>query len=115
MGFTNDNTVNLFPLDYMAEYQQFFGLYFSVDKLIIPDDKQNYYYFMTVCMIPPGKYYTSKGKDNEDLKIVWAIGSDTSKRCELIFANNEFGFEPKYDINTCLVIEFNRIKIGKEN
>jgi hypothetical protein len=36
MAFTQDHTGNLFPLEYMAEYQQFFGIYFSIDKLIIP-------------------------------------------------------------------------------
>jgi len=73
MAFTKDNTKNLFPLEYMAEYNQFFGIYFSVDKLTIPDPNQNYYYFMTVCLSPPAKYYTSKLKDTEDLKMIWAV------------------------------------------
>ncbi len=68
---------------------------------------------MTVCMSPPGKYYASKGKDNEDLKIVWAVDADSSKRNELTFRDNDMMFEPKYNINTCLIVEFKRIKIGK--
>ena len=32
-----------------------------------------------------------------------------------MYEQNELTFEPKYDLNTCLIIEFKRIKIGKEN
>jgi len=73
MGFTNDNTNNLFPLDYMAEYNPFFGIYLTIDKLILPKDKQNYYYFMTVCISPPGDYYSSRMRDSDDLKIIYSV------------------------------------------
>jgi len=32
-----------------------------------------------------------------------------------MFHDNEMVFEPKYDMNTCLIVEFKRIKVGKEN
>lgn len=73
MGFTNDNTSNLFPLDYMAEYNPFFGVYLTIDKLILPKDRQNYYYFMTVCISPPGDYYSSRMRDSDDLKIIYSV------------------------------------------
>lgn len=78
MGFTNDNVSNLFPLDYMAEYNPFFGIYFSIDKITLPKDKQNYYYFMTVCMSPPGTYYSSKMRDSDDLKIIYSVDAEKS-------------------------------------
>lgn len=60
-----------FPVEYMAEYKVFFGLHFQIDKLIVPKDKVNYYYFITVCVCPPGKYY--QNKDASDLKIIHSL------------------------------------------
>lgn len=73
MSFTNDNISNLFPLDYMAEYNPFFGVYLSIDKIILPKEKQNFYYFMTVCISPPGNYYSSRMRDTDDIKILYSV------------------------------------------
>lgn len=78
MAFTQDNVSNLFPLDYMAEYQPFFGVYLSIDKITLPKDKVNYYYFMSVTVSPPGNYYTSRLKDTESLKIVYSVDPQSS-------------------------------------
>lgn len=47
----------------MAEYQQYFGMNFVIDKLTIPKTELSYYYFITVCLSPPAKYYKNKGFD----------------------------------------------------
>lgn len=113
MGFTSDNISHLFPLDYMAEYNPFFGIYFAIDKIILPKDKQNYFYFMTVCMSPPGNYYASRMKDSDDLKVLCSVDAENSLAYEVVYEKSEMIFEPKYDLNTCLIIEFKRVKVGK--
>lgn len=73
MGFSRDNTDQQFPLEYMAEYKQSFGVNFSLDKLSVPKSEFNYYYFVTVCLSPPANYYASKTKNPEDLDIIYII------------------------------------------
>ena len=47
----------------MAEYQEYFGINFVIDKLVVPETSQAYYYFITVCMCPPANYYKGKAFD----------------------------------------------------
>jgi len=35
---------------------------------------------MTVCLCPPAKYYTSKLKDTDDIKLIWAVDPENSQR-----------------------------------
>lgn len=85
MSFTADNVSNVFPLDYMAEYNPFFGVCFTIDKLVLPRDKQNYYYFMTVCLSPPGEYYTSRMRDADDLKFLYNVVAEKSLVYEVTY------------------------------
>lgn len=62
----------------MAEYNQVFGIYFICDKIkVINDDKSLYYYFITVSMCPPARFY--KGKEN-DLKFTYEVNPTKSKK-----------------------------------
>lgn len=47
----------------MAEYQEYFGINFVIDKLFIPKTDVSYYYFITVCISPPANYYKKKNFD----------------------------------------------------
>lgn len=60
----------------MAEYQEYFGINFVVDKLVIPKTELAYYYFITICLSPPANYYKSKGFD---LNLIRNIDFEKSK------------------------------------
>ena len=47
----------------MAEYNEYFGLSLVIDKLILPKTSQKYYYYITICLVPPGNFYKAKSYD----------------------------------------------------
>lgn len=47
----------------MAEYQQYFGINFVIDKIFIPESEQMYFYFVTLELSPPAYYYKKKKFD----------------------------------------------------
>ena len=57
----------------MAEYDHNFGVYLSLDRLIIPKLAENYYYFITVCISTGSGYYSVSKKDASDLKFIYNI------------------------------------------
>lgn len=98
----------MFKLNWMAEYNDFFGLSISVDELIVPQTNIKYYYFLTLCLVPPGNFYRSK---SFDLNLCRRIDTDHSTATQILFEDNEFYYSPKFDKNTSLVIECNRIRV----
>ena len=92
----------------MAEYQEYFGVNFVIDKLVLPPTKETFYYFITVCMCPPALYYKNKAFD---LNLCRKIDMNVSRSTELFFHDNEFFVNPPYHKNTCLIVEVNRIEI----
>ena len=63
--FSQENLQNKLELKWMAEYQEFFGVTFVIDRLILPESKDKFYYFFTICMSPPAGYYKSEVFDME--------------------------------------------------
>jgi hypothetical protein len=60
----------------MAEYDQYFGVYLSIDKVIIPKLADNYYYFMTVCISTDSGYYAVSKKDISGIKFIYNINPE---------------------------------------
>lgn len=106
--FTEENTSTRLELKWMAEYQEYFGINFVIDRLSLPPTKQAYYYFITVCLCPPANYY--KGK-SFDLNLCRKVNFETSRTTEMYFLDNEFFVNPPYHKSTCLIIEVNRVEI----
>lgn len=50
-------------LQAMAEYNSYFGIKVCVDCIQLPSDQTNYYYFVTVCLYPPARYYAEDKND----------------------------------------------------
>lgn len=80
-----------------------------IDEMKIPPGQTNYYYFTTVCLFPPAKYYS---EDKCDLDFLYKINLSSSSTELLILNQDPLLYYPPYDPNTCLIIELNRIQLS---
>jgi hypothetical protein len=96
-------------LEAMAEYNSAFGIRVHIDSMQIPPGQNNYYYFSTVCLFPPAKYYS---EDKCDLDFLYRIDLGTSLTSSLVLNHDALFYYPPYDPNTCVIIELNRIRLS---
>lgn len=83
----------------------------AVDGALLPQSTGNYYFFATVCLYPPAKYYSGEGSDLHFAKDVDLASSLTA---HLLFRDPQIKFFPKFNSNVFIIIELHRVKLTQE-
>lgn len=81
-------------LNSLAEYSPTFGIVVNVDLISIPLTTTNYYYFCTICLSPPAKYYRD---EENDLIFMYKIDLASSLTRDLLLADDSINYSPYFD------------------
>ena len=72
-----------------------------MDGALLPQSQGNCYYFVTVCLFPPARYYSEEGSD---LHFIREVDLASSLTGHILFRDRPLRLYPKYSPNVSLIL-----------